>query len=396
MRRRDFIKKSALGSTSLMVPAFLKSYNLNHAVGNNLGKKLIVIQLSGGNDGLNTVVPYRDDLYYNYRPKLALKTNEVIRLNDTQGLNPAMKALQGIYDEGYLSIINSVGYPNPNRSHFRSMDIWQTASGSQEYLSTGWLGRYLDNDCLHDPVYHAIEIDDSLSFAMKGKQRSGFAMSDPKKMRKVNENKFLNHLGNHHHNHEEENVDYLYKTMIETQSSANYLLDQSKTYKSGVSYPKTGFGKDLKTIAELITAETATKVYYVSLGGFDTHVGQISKQARLLEQYAEGVKALVKDLKQNRLLEDTLILTFSEFGRRVQQNGSNGTDHGTANNVFMISGDLKQKGFYNEAPNLSDLENGDIKYKIDFRNIYANVIDQWLDADSNGILGRQFKSLGIV
>ena len=184
--------------------------------------------------------------------------------------------------------------------------------------------------------------------------------------------------------------------MIDTQSSADYLFQQSKVYQSKVTYPNTPFGKDLRQVAELMTADTDTRIYYLSLSGFDTHANQRNVQARLLKQYAEGMQALVTDLRQNGLLNDTLIMTFSEFGRRVKQNASNGTDHGTANNLFLISGNLQKPGFYNDATNLHDLDKGDLKYQIDFRDIYFTILDKWLGTNAPEVLGDGFGSLDLI
>ena len=395
MRRRDFLKSSAVASASMMMPAFLKADMTFPAYGSRSGKILVVIQLSGGNDGLNTVIPHRNDIYYRERPTLSIPRKEVLRLDMDLGLHPSMSHLRELYNNGELSIINNVGYPNPDRSHFRSMDIWHTASNSDEYWSTGWLGRYLDSECLDKPAYHALEVDDGLSLAMKGQQKSGFAMSDAKRIRNATNNSFLQAVANQHHR-EEENVAYLYKTLAETQQSAKYLYEHSKVYQSSIDYPQSKFANDLKQIAELITADTATQVYYVSLGGFDTHALQKNKQQRLLKEYAEAIKAFTDDLKHNHLFNDVLIMTFSEFGRRVKQNASGGTDHGTANNVFIIGGQLKKPGFYNNGPNLNQLQNDDLIYEIDFRRIYANLLDNWLDVNAETILRNRFRSLGIV
>jgi uncharacterized protein (DUF1501 family) len=396
MKRRDFIKSSAFVSASMMMPAFLRANLGLQQAASRSGKILVVIQLSGGNDGLNTIIPYQNDIYYRERPTLAIPKKEVLKLNSELGLHPAMTSLRQLYDNAELSIINNVGYPNPDRSHFRSMDIWHTASGSDTYLSSGWLGRYLDSECMDKPAYHALEVDDGLSLAMKGRQRSGFAMSDAKRIRTAANNPYLKTIVEHHHHSEEENVAYLYKTLVETQQSAEYLYEHSRVHRSKVSYPKNKFANDLKQIAELITADTATQVYYVSLGGFDTHAFQKNKQHNLLKQYADAVKAFTDDLKQNNLFDDVLIMTFSEFGRRVKQNASGGTDHGTANNVFMIGGQLNKAGCYNSGPNLEKMDAKDLIYEIDFRRIYADVLNNWLDADATSILQGQFKGLGIV
>ncbi len=398
MKRRNFIKSSAIASTALMVPNFLQGFQSKSIEKSRSGKVLVVIQLSGGNDGLNTIVPFNNDIYYQSRPTLAIPKQDVLPISDELGLNPAMEAMRSLYDDGLLSIVNNVGYPNPDRSHFRSMDIWHTASESTEYLSTGWLGRYLDNHCSGcDQPYHAIEVDDSLSLALKGARRNGFAVSDPRRLKKTTDNKFLQFVGSRFDERQaDENVAYLYKTMIDTQSSADYLFEQSRVHQSKVEYPRTPFGRDLKLIAELMTADTDTRVYYAGLTGFDTHANQKFQQPRLLQQYAEGVQAFVSDLKKNNLLDDTLIMTFSEFGRRVKQNASNGTDHGTANNLFLMGGKLKNPGFFNGGPNLNDLDQGDLIYDIDFRRIYASLLNNWLDSDATAVLGKGFHGLSLI
>ena len=397
MKRRNFLKSSALASTAYLTPSFLNAFAKRPLQSSRSGKTLVVIQLSGGNDGLNTIVPYRDDIYYSNRPTLNLQKGEVLKISDHLGFHPALQSLQNIFDQGEMSIINSVGYPNPDRSHFRSMDIWHTASSSSEYLSSGWIGRYLDSNCKGcDKPYHAIELDNSLSLAVKGKLKTAFAMPQANMLRRTTDNRFLMEVGNSAHPDPNSPLSCLYKTMTDTQASAKYLFEQSKVHRSKIEYPNNAFAKDLKQVAELMTADTDTKVYYTSLTGFDTHAGQKERQNRLLKQYAEGVEAFVKDLKQNGLFDDTLILTFSEFGRRVKQNASQGTDHGTANNLFLIGGRLQQKGFYNEAPDLNQLDNGDLIHQVDFRTIYADILDNWLDSNSTEILGQSFNPLGLI
>jgi len=398
--RRDFLKYSSLASASMLVPGFLKSTQKPLLPDRTQGKILVVIQLSGGNDGLNTVVPYRNDVYYENRPKLGLTRQEILELDDEQGLHPSLKGLRELYDEGNLSIINSVGYPNPNRSHFRSMDIWQSASASDQYLQSGWIGRYLDAQCQQGPIqpHTAIELSDSLSLALKGKQLKGLATHNPKTLYQTTRDPFVQVLAKQEVREDKShpNVDYLHKTLIEASSSAEYLHEKSKIYSSWVGYPMHKLGKRLKTIAELIIANSETRVYYVSHAGFDTHVNQKGPHARLLEQYATGVSAFVEDLKKNDRFNDVMIMTFSEFGRRVKQNAGGGTDHGTANNLFLINVNLKKPGIYNTAPDLQNLANGDLKHQIDFRQVYATLMDRWLEVDPVQVLGKEFKSLGIV
>lgn len=397
MKRRNFLKNTGLASTSLFIPQFLNAFNQSISNKSQDGKILVVLQLSGGNDGLNTIVPYRNDVYYKNRPTLGISKSEVLTISDELGLNPAMEAFRALYDDGLVSIINSVGYPNPDRSHFRSMDIWHTASDSDEYLTSGWIGRYLDSQCVGcDQTLHALEVDDSLSLALKGERYTGFAASNLQKLKRQADNRFLKAIADNTTDHEEENVAYLYKTLIDTQSSADYLYQKSKVHESTVTYPQNPFAQDLKQIAELITADTATKIYYAGMSGFDTHANQKGAQTRLLKNYSDSVAAFVKDLKSNGLLEDVLILTFSEFGRRVQQNGSGGTDHGTANNVFLMGGNLRHAGFYNPAPNLLNLDKGDLIYDIDFRSIYATILEDWLTVSAAPILGKAFEGLRLI
>lgn len=399
MKRRDFLKSSALASGSFLIPSFLKPFEAL-AINDISGyKNLVIIQLSGGNDGLNTVVPYGNEIYYQKRKTLAINIADVVKLNDMQGLNPNLAALQEIYDQGWMSVINSVGYPNPDRSHFRSMDIWQTASNADQFLSTGWVGRYLDANCQSCPnPYTAIEVDDTLSLAMKGAKMKGIAVRDPNKLLQTTREPFFKDLvhqpDSEHLN--EDNLGYLYKTMIETYSSAGYIQNTSKTYQVTAEYPNTALGNQLKTVSKFINAGLQTRVYYVSLSGFDTHTNQQNQQGRQLKVYADAVAAFVKDLKQTNKLDDTLMMTFSEFGRRVEQNASNGTDHGTANNVFIFGGKLIKAGVYNDAPDLANLENGDLKYQVDFRDIYATLLDKWLSMNNSQILNQSFVGLNFI
>lgn len=396
MDRRKFLKQSSLASSLFFVPSFVRAFE--EVAANKLGyKRLVIIQLSGGNDGLNTVVPFRNDLYYKERPTLGLAQNDIIKLNDEVGLNASLAPLKRLYDKGYVSIINNVGYPNPIRSHFRSMDIWQTASDSNQYSQSGWIGRYLDTYG-KDP-HSAIEIDDSLSLAMKGERMNAIATKDPKIMYNLSKGPYLKNINKHLKDKHlsEHNLGYLYKSMIAAESSAKYIYETSKTVTSKKEYPKNKFGKQMKTTAQLINSHLQTKVYYTSLGGFDTHVNQKATQKRLLNMYAEGVEAFVEDLKANNTFKDTLILTFSEFGRRVKQNASVGTDHGTANNVFIIGENLKSQGLYNNMASLSDLDdNGDLKFEIDFRTIYATVLDKWLEVDDKKVLNKSFSQLDFI
>ena len=399
MRRRDFLKNSALVSGAFMVPAFLKPFEAMAKSQLSGYKNLVIIQLSGGNDGLNTIVPYGNDIYYQKRNTIAISKTDIIKLDDMQGLNPSLSSLKEIYDQGWMSVINSVGYPNPDRSHFRSMDIWQTASDSDQFLTSGWVGRYLDANCqVNKNPYTAIEVDDTLSLAMKGVKMKGVAVQDPEKLYQTTREPFFKDLVHDHASADlnEDNLGYLYKTMIESYSSADYIRNTSKTYNVTGEYPATQLGNQLKTVSKFINSGLETRVYYVSLSGFDTHIRQNDQQARQLKIYGDAVAAFVKDLKQTGKLDDTLVMTFSEFGRRVEQNASNGTDHGTANNILIYGGKLKKSGIYNNAPDLATLDQGDLKYEIDFRDVYATLLDKWLNINNSQVLNKNFAGLQFV
>ena len=397
IKRRNFLQLGSLATGSMMIPNFLKAFEKGHSVppGN---KVVVIIQLSGGNDGLNTVIPVRNDIYYSKRPRLGIKREDALAINDDAGLHPSLTALRDLHNTGNLGIINSVGYPNPDRSHFRSMDIWQTASDSKEYLNSGWLGRYLDAQCKPgDRPIQAMEIDDVLSLALKGEKMKGLAFRDPKRLYGSIREQYFKDISNAYKSTSPEApVDYLYKTLAETLSSADYIYQQSKLHPSRKTYPSTALGQNLKTIASLIFSEMNTKVYYVSLGSFDTHFAQEAQQKRLFTELNDAVKSFTDDLKANNRFDDVLLFTFSEFGRRVSQNASGGTDHGTANNMFFISGGLKQQGLINALPNLEDLQDGDLKHTVDFRDIYATVLHKWLDADDSVIIGKKSNYLAFL
>lgn len=397
IKRKQFIQLGSLATASMFLPKFLKAFEAPRMVppGN---KVLVVLQLSGGNDGLNTVIPVRNDLYYQARPKLGIKRENALLLTDEVGLNPALTAFKDLFDDGSLGILNAVGYPNPDRSHFRSMDIWQSASNSNEYVNNGWLGRYLDAQCSGcDKPVQALEIDDVLSLSLKGEKMNGIAMRDPRRLYNTSHEKYFKDImAQHAASADEQPVDYLYKTMAQTLSSADYIYAQSKLRPTSAVYPTTGLGQSLKTIASLVFSDINTTVYYVSLGSFDTHVGQEGQQKRLFTEMNDAIKAFVADLKGNSRFQDVLLMTFSEFGRRVTQNASGGTDHGTANNMFFVGGGLQQKGVLNAMPNLADLQEGDLKHSVDFKNVYATVLNKWLKADDRLILGKKSDYLGFI
>jgi uncharacterized protein (DUF1501 family) len=393
INRRSFLKQSAVVSGSLMMPRLLSAQNhIEHK-----GKALVIIQLFGGNDGLNTIVPHTNDLYYKLRPQIALKSAELIPFQTDAAFNKKISILPEWMDRGEMLLVNNVGYPKPSQSHFRSQEIWESASDAHVYESSGWLGRWLDIQQDDMPSKLLVEIGQSLSLALKGKQHKGLALLRPEQLHRAANHPIIQATANHvGHEHAHETVAYLHRTLTETSRSAAYIYEQHKIFQSKTTYPQQPFAQGMKTIAELICSGSETSVYYISISGFDTHAFQKLTQNNLLKQYSDSLRAFMSDLKSQGRWKDTLVMTFSEFGRRVKQNGSNGTDHGTANAVWLSGGGLKKTGMLNALPDLSDLNNGDLKHQIDFRQIYATLLEKWLDTPHEQVLKRSFDILPIL
>lgn len=391
MDRRAFLTKTGIITAgALLVPSFLKAGVLSE----NLklkNKRLIVIQLSGGNDGLNMLTPFGLDEYYQNRPTIGLEQKDLLSINNQFGFHSKLTAFHDLQKRGLLSIINSVGYPNPNRSHFRSMDIWHTATDSDKFSSTGWLGSYLDNHC-HNP-FEAINLDGELALALKGKNQSGIALTDPHTFKSTIDSEFYRNLKDPITDNEE--LDYMYKIFNDTKDSAEYIYDQYKLKENTSEYGKSQFEQKLKKIATLIKSDIQTPVFYTTLGGFDTHVNQLGAHENLYSQLNGGIEALVKDLEKDNLLSETTIMVFSEFGRRLKENASRGTDHGAANVMYVIDSDLSNKAQTYNQLDLINLEKGDPKFKVDFRSVYQDVLTNTLGVDAKPILGRRFDELGL-
>jgi uncharacterized protein (DUF1501 family) len=390
MQRRTFLSQTALTAVGTwLLPTFLtqgQPLSVN-------GKKLVVLQLSGGNDGLNTLVPFRNDVYYRLRPQLAIPASQLIRLNDEMGMNPALAGLQSIFSDGGLGLINQVGYPNPDRSHFRSMDIWQSASGSREYLNTGWIGRFLDARCRGNALPHeAIEVDDTLSLALKGAEVQGLAMAQPQRLLRQVQQPLVEAIAAGPAMLNEDNLGYLYKTLASTVSSANYIQEKTRLKASQANYPNSALGKHFKTVSSMLLSGLETQVYYLSHTGFDTHAQQANRHTRVLQEMGDALAAFYGDLKSNGLHKDVLVLVFSEFGRRVAENGSRGTDHGTAGPMFLIGEGMGRLQSH-LVPRLDDLDGGDLRYQTDFRDVYAGILQQHLGCDYKTILGEGRKPL---
>jgi len=406
--RREFLQKSlGLLAAASTVPTFLSRTAL--ALANPLqaginrdDRVLVVVQLGGGNDGLNSVIPFGHDAYYRLRPALALPKDKIVRINEELGLHPSLAPLKNLYDAGKLAIVQGVGYPNPDRSHFRSMEIWQSAV-AEDFESSGWIGRMFDHTCNNKPLKTpcsptlAVSIGDVLSPAMKANNAVGVALRDPEqfyRMTQVYDNPdspaeiSSNKIG-------DTPLDFLRRTAMNAEFSADRIRRSIRSVQSKTDYPNDPFAQGLKLIAAMIAGKMDTRVYYISLTGFDTHANQLGDHERLLRILADGLAAFQKDLEALGQADRVLGFTFSEFGRRVGENGSRGTDHGQAAPLFVFGKSVKP-GIIGAHPSLDKLNDGDLIFHTDFRQVYATILERWLRADSTQILGQKFTPLPLV
>jgi uncharacterized protein (DUF1501 family) len=399
MTRRTFLKGAAIVAASgSFAPSFLtRTAYTALAAGAN---QLVVIQLSGGNDGINTVIPYSTPQYADARPSLAFPQDQVLAIDGNIGLHPNLKAIKGLYDQKAVAIVQGVGYPNPNRSHFQSMDIWQTSSPDGKQ-TTGWLGRY-DETNLAGQRLGALNFGSQLPRAFwtehtvvpsVGSLNNYQFLTDPKapddKQAQVDAiNKIFNTpVGR-------DAPDFFRQAATEAFQTAADLKAAVAGSKSTSQYPDTPFGKQLQLIGQLIGSKLGTRIYYTSLGGFDTHSGEKGTHDRLMKTLDDAIGAFVGDLQAQGTFGNTAIMTFSEFGRRVRENGSGGTDHGTAEPMFLIGGGL-QGALYGSYPSMSDLDVGDLKFTTDFRSVYSSVVSDWLGADPASVVGGAFPKVPI-
>jgi uncharacterized protein (DUF1501 family) len=435
--RRKFLRTSMLGAAaSWTLPIFLEKTffaldamaadAVTQAVTGKDGTILVVLQMAGGNDGLNMVVPFADDAYYRSRPRLGLPADKILKLDSYAGLNGKLTGFKSLFDDGHLAVVQGVGYPNPNRSHFRSTEIWQTASDADRTESEGWLGRYFDNCCAGADPTVGVAVGGETPQAFAAKTPTGvtfsrpeqfrFRSSEPAKAGTNSEEYFYRQLSQGSTDEDAEvpandgasigaiagktkndlsAVDFLQRTALDAQLSSDKILAIARKYKSTVIYPPGQLASSLNMIARMIAGGLATRVYYASQGGFDTHAGQINTHERLMGELNDALAAFVADLKQQGNFDRVLLLTFSEFGRRVQENANGGTDHGAAAPMFVLGGKVKP-GLFGKYPSLTELDHGDLKFNTDFRSVYGTVLDQWLKAPSQAVLGRKFPALGIV
>jgi uncharacterized protein (DUF1501 family) len=431
--RRQFLRNGMLGAaTAYSVPAFVHhTFTVMDASAEGAATQVdtgkdapivVILQLAGGNDGLNTLVPFSDDAYYKARPKLGLKADSLLKLNDSLGFSGALPFLRSRYDEGNLAIVEGVGYPNPNRSHFRSTEIWQTATDADGVSTTGWLGRYFDSCC------QGAEPDPNIGVSITKKQPQSFAaktnpgvsLSAPEMYRWIRGGKpdeladeIFEDLNQPDEEMEdaggsvseisgksggiegESTLDFLERTALDARVSSDKILEIARKHKSRSRYPGSKIAKSLSLVSRMIAGGLTTRVYYVSHGGFDTHRNQGQSHQRLLGEMDSALKAFFSDLKEQGNDKRVTVMTFSEFGRRVAENASGGTDHGAAAPLFVLGGGING-GLYGRRPSLTDLNRGDLKFNVDFRSVYATLLEKRLGTKSAPILGRAFESMGFV
>ena len=342
------------------------------------GKTLILLELKGGNDGLNTVIPFEDPLYYKLRPKLAIPKSEVLSLDKGLGLHPAMESLVPSWNGGDLAIALGVGYPEPNRSHFRSIDIINTASGSDLYIDQGWVADLLARDQRADgSIADGLVLGQDDPGPLRGKGMRNLIISDPRYFLK----KAAGVPGSDDAS-SNPSLDHILKVQQSIHESALLIKERLKRpAKFKTAFPKNRLGRTMEIAAKLLASNLSMDVIKVSHGSFDTHSGQKAPHHRLLEEMADSVAAFRKAMVQVGLWDRVLVMTYSEFGRRVGENGSGGTDHGTAAPHFITGGGVRG-GFYGRQPSLGDLDEGDLKFTLDYRSLYSTVAKDWWGIES--------------
>lgn len=435
--RRAFMGRGlALVSAGATVPAFLDrtAWAMSDPLDAKLLKSipgipddrvLVVVQLAGGNDGLNTVIPYRNDRYYEARPRLAIKKDEGLKINDELALHPSADGLKHLYDDGLLGIVQGVGYPNPNRSHFVSTDIWSSGTPG-ESIRDGWIGRYFDCTCggedRPDPKL-GIALTREAPLAMTGRRFSPVSFESPAELTwqsprseglarqtflALNTDQSKLAAPSESPSDEGSALSYLQRVAMDAMAGAREIQESAGTGGDRRSRRRDGprptrnrgrsqLAQQLDMVKRMIASGLDTRVYYVSQGGFDTHAGQIGRHANLMQQFSDGLAGFVNDLKRDGLLDKVVVMTFSEFGRRVTENASGGTDHGAAA-PLIIAGSQIEPGIHSPHPSLEPdkLDRGDLAWNTDFRSVYAGILSGWMKADAGKILGGDFGGLKLI
>src|SRR5579859_3485419 len=411
LTRRAMIKDGLLVvSAGMMMPAIFsrgvasarsQALDGSHIAQTANDRTLIIVQMAGGNDGLNTVVPFTDPLYLKLRPTLGLSDTKVLPLDTRLGLHPSLAPLKQFWDQGHLAIVEGIGYPNQSLSHFQAMDIWQTLDMNGTG-SDGWLGKLVSGWVDQDGhPFKAMNIGTQTAQALASISMPVPTLTSTQSYRLVPDpvdhdggNARLQALMKLYNTYPKSSpyAALLDVTALGAQEGARELRQADATYHPAVQYPIGPFAAGLKVLAESIVQDLGLRVGYVTLGGFDTHANQAQTHDTLMKTLAEGLNAFYADLVHHNKADNVVVMTWSEFGRRVEENGSLGTDHGTAAPLFVL-GNAINKGIYGEPPSLSSLDqNGNLKYTIDFRSVYATVLDRWLGASSKDVLGASFNS----
>jgi uncharacterized protein (DUF1501 family) len=448
LSRRQFLERTLKGSSLVALTAAVPNFILNTARAAEPGKDniLVVVELTGGNDGLNTVIPYGDDLYHKYRPTLRFTKNEIVKIDDHHGLNPGLRGLQPMLGKGELAIVQGVGYPNPDRSHFESMDIWQMADPARK-IGTGWLGRTmghvqipeggipgmyvgseklplaLEGSALGVPTLdpkkpYELQLEGGGSLKAEGTNDFPAAVAEPApadgpkkeekppapnphreaRMKLIRELTETGAGGN-------DLLQFVRRSSIQTYSALEGLRKLMEEDRRGRQPQFDPFNRnagmqlsfELDLIARVIRAGFGARIFYVSMGSFDTHANQRQEHQNLLAQLANGINNFYQKLEQSGDAKRVVLMTFSEFGRRVQENGSKGTDHGAASCLF-VAGPAAKGGLVGKHPSLAkeDLDAGDLKHHTDFRQVYATLLDKWMSCSSQQVLGGQFPHLALL
>jgi uncharacterized protein (DUF1501 family) len=395
--RRDFLKTSSLIALGPTVPSFLGRTAFAAPPAGKPGARdtiLVVIQLTGGNDGLNTVIPYTDETYKKLRPTLAIPKDQVRKIDDAVGLHPAMEGMAGLLQDQALCVVQAVGYPNPSQSHFDSMDYWQAAR-TRPPLTEGWIGRAL-KQMPSAPAFHIAATNESAPLALAGapvrapsltalddfQVKTSASGSMERKEQKMVIEGAVKPAGAPTPNL----LDFVQRTAVNTYASSDRLREIGRNYQAKATYPPTALANRLKLAAQLIDAGLGARIFYVTQENYDTHAGQANSHRNLLAELSGAVTAFYKDLAARGQADRICLMTFSEFGRRARENGSKGTDHGSGAPMFLVGGKVKA-GAVGKHPSLTELEMGNLKHAIDFRQVYAAVLDQWLGVNSQEVLG---------
>ncbi len=410
--RRQFLRSGlAMVSTVSSVPIFLsRSSNVMAQTAGPLpsnpgvpeDRVLVVVQLSGGNDGLNTVIPFGKDNYYKNRAGIAVRESELITLDTNQGigLHPSLRPIHEMIGNGMGAVVQGVGYPNPIRSHFASMDVWHTG----ETLTSkghGWIGKAMDTTHGQtDTSLACISLGAEAPQATQGKLVKPVAFDKPQMFRWSGRdlhpamNDAYDQVNQPAPMPANDPAGFILRTAMDAQVASDRVR-KAVGESSLTSFPGNSLARQLKMVAAMVRAELPTRVYYVAMGGFDTHANQTGQHARLLDEFATAMDAFYKELKATGHQQRVLTVAFSEFGRRVKQNASGGTDHGTAGPMFLFGPQVKS-GLVGKHPSLSKLDDGDLIHHTDFRSVYASVLDQWMKIDSTAALGKPYKPANVL